>query len=220
MSQGYEALWEPFKGGPDWLNERSRAEAQLDVWKAAVLERHAAFICRVKKWDKLNYKHSTYTIDTHFRPKYSSLFFLLLLITHKCIYLIRSSKQISKAPVKAIPPKPILPVRPIIKDICRNSHRAFSGLGRHCANDLLYHLALHPGTPSYIICLDIKLYVRFKNAIYIFLARFISPNAFLLRSATRPNTTNPFDFNKKSNDDYMSSYIDVFRRVKASTFLL
>lgn len=113
----------------------------------------------------------------------------------------------------SILPKPELRCRPIIKDIGRNSHHAFSGLGRHCANDLLFTLALHPGTPCHIICTNDVLYQNLKEGIFNFLSMFDTPT-FHKRTATIPNTLNPFTFNDLSNESYISSYIYVFRRVK------
>lgn len=109
-------------------------------------------------------------------------------------------------------------MRSIIKDICRNSHRAFGGFGRHCANDVLYRLAIHPGTPCHIICNSISAYQKFKKGIYEFIAEFSSPK-FLRRVATRTNTENPFTFNERSNREYLSAHIDVFRRVKVCIFV-
>lgn len=97
--------------------------------------------------------------------------------------------------------------------MCDNEGLAFSGLGRHCANDLLHRLEIYPGTPSFVICEDNDTYNRLKQGIYDFLKRFKSPT-FLASVATTPNTMNPFEFNAISNEKYISSYIDVFRRTR------
>lgn len=95
--------------------------------------------------------------------------------------------------------------------MCDNEDLAFSGLGRHCANDVLHRLAIFPGTPSYVICEDDEKYNQLKQGIYNYLERF-QRRAFIRDIVTTPNTLNPFEFNGNSNDKYISSYIDVFRR--------
>lgn len=97
--------------------------------------------------------------------------------------------------------------------MARNVHGAFSGLGRHCINDLLYRAGIFPGTPVHVICLDSSLFYRLKALIYEYIAQY-SSERFLKQVVSVRNSTNPFDFNEKSNQDYLSSYIDVFRRCK------
>lgn len=109
--------------------------------------------------------------------------------------------------------------RPILIDMARNVHGAFAGLGRHCINDLLYQAAIFPGTPSYVICLDLTLYHRLKDMIFKYVAGF-SSEKFLKGIVSVQNTRNPFAFNEKSNQKYLSSHIDVFRRTKVCLSLI
>lgn len=97
--------------------------------------------------------------------------------------------------------------------MARNVHGAFAGLGRHCINDLLYQAAIFPGTPSYVICLNLTIYHHLKDMISRYIAGF-SSQKFLKGVVSVQNTRNPFAFNEKSNQKYFSSYIDVFRRTK------
>lgn len=130
------------------------------------------------------------------------------------MYLQRKNKYEIKINTEP-PPKDFN--RPIITDMARNTHGAFSGLGRHCINDLLYQAGIFPGTPSYVICLDLSLYCRLKDLIYSYIARF-SSQKFLKKIVSVQNTNNPFAFNETSNQNYISSYIDVFRRTKVCFF--
>lgn len=97
--------------------------------------------------------------------------------------------------------------------MAKNAHNAFSGLGRHCINDLLHLAAIFPGTPSWVICKDPELFYHLKELIYTYIAQY-SKSKFLKRVATTCNSRNPFEFNEKSNKEYISSHIHVFRRVK------
>jgi hypothetical protein len=106
------------------------------------------------------------------------------------------------------------PTRRIIHEICTNKSEAFSGFGRHTANDFLYFAATFPGTPAYIICRDSERYQKFKDLIHKYQSQFSSPEFHRLVS-TSPNTNNPFAFNENSNTVYMQAYIQVFRRTKA-----
>lgn len=110
-------------------------------------------------------------------------------------------------------PKP--PRRPIIKEICNNPFGAFSGFGRHCANDFLFLNTIFPGMPSYLICSDDKFYEEFKDAIYSYVTQFSSTKFYKLVSSI-PNTENPFSFNETSNTIYIDKYIQVFRRAYAN----
>jgi hypothetical protein len=112
------------------------------------------------------------------------------------------------------PPKP--PLRPIIHEICSNSLGAFSGFGRHLANDFLFGMLLFPGMPSYEICSNDALFMEFEDGIHEYLLQFRTDDFF--KAVTRigvANSDNPFAFQQRANDDYMRLYILVFRRVQA-----
>lgn len=82
-------------------------------------------------------------------------------------------------------------------------------------NDLLFYLAIHPATPSYVVCGDLEAYAHFKESVHLYLIQFTKPE-FLKRVATTPNSDNPFEFNELSNREYMAQYIAVFRRIRVS----
>lgn len=112
------------------------------------------------------------------------------------------------------PDKPKLPpqrFRPVIQEICHNSLGAFSGFGRHTANDFLFQQAIFPGIPSYLLCEDDATFDAFVAAIYAYLTSFTTPT-FLNDVTSVANSTNPFSFNNTSNDKYTKHYILVFRR--------
>ncbi|KII83447.1 hypothetical protein PLICRDRAFT_119413 [Plicaturopsis crispa FD-325 SS-3] len=112
------------------------------------------------------------------------------------------------------PREPLPPDTPIIVDMCGNAGGAFTGLGRHTANDLLFRLAIFPSTPSHIICKDNTLFAALKSGIAAYMDRFTS-RSFLDDVSAVSNSPNPFAFNERSNDRYIQQYIDVFRRTKA-----
>ncbi|KAF8204136.1 hypothetical protein BJ912DRAFT_841585, partial [Pholiota molesta] len=111
----------------------------------------------------------------------------------------------------ALQPIPIPRARPIIKEIATNSLGAFSGFGRHLANDFLFLYCFFPGTPSYVICSDDKEFQRLEDSIYEYLSHFTT-DEFLRKISMATNTDNPFAFNETSNDVYMRTEMHVFRR--------
>jgi len=116
--------------------------------------------------------------------------------------------------VPVVPPVtfPDEPVRPIIREICNNTLGAFSGFGRHLANDFLFRIWTFPGTPSHVICSNDEHFNRFKRELFVFMDALNTPE-FADKVTCVPNSQSPFAFNDKSNQVYMESYIDVFRRM-------
>jgi len=105
------------------------------------------------------------------------------------------------------------PIRPIIKEICTNSGGAFSGFGRHLANDFLFNAAIHPATPAIYICEDDESFTELLEGIPAYLKRFTRREYYNPMLAGRSlDRKNPFEFHENSNRHYMQSYIDVFRR--------
>jgi hypothetical protein len=95
----------------------------------------------------------------------------------------------------------------------RKSNRSACGLGRHCLNDLFHQTAIFPGTPSYVVCVTHpELFKRYKARVPEFAAQFIK-RKFFDNCTKVVNSKNPFEFNIDANNAYISSYIDVFRRV-------
>ncbi|RDB24436.1 hypothetical protein Hypma_008475 [Hypsizygus marmoreus] len=175
-SPSWPSFFEPFKGGPDWVSERTLAERALDKWRKKTLALY-------QSWQD----DSTHMITNYFHVT-----------------------SLNQVPPRPKPPKSIAD-RSILCDIYSNSHRAFSGFGPHTANDFLYQIALFPGTPSYIICLDDRKYTDFKVSLHTYMAQFYAPE-FLSRVASVANDNNPFAFQGISNLTYTSSYTLVFRR--------
>ncbi|PPQ97533.1 hypothetical protein CVT26_002417, partial [Gymnopilus dilepis] len=58
---------------------------------------------------------------------------------------------------------------PIVDVMAENTSMAFSGFGRHLANDFLYYAALFPGTPCTWICSDDKRFLRFQESILTYM---------------------------------------------------
>ena len=104
----------------------------------------------------------------------------------------------------------------IIHEICTNSLGAFSGFGRHLANDFLFTMALFPGTPSYEICSDDEHFAEFEAQIYNYLSQFSTKKFFdRVTSFSVASANNPFAFQERANQKYMKHYILVFRRERA-----
>jgi len=80
--------------------------------------------------------------------------------------------------------------------------------------DFFHWAAIFPGTPSYIICArNPEIYAHIRDVLPTFMARFDSKE-FRHIAASVTNSENPYTFNTKANDLYISRYIDVFRRIK------
>ncbi|RDB27826.1 hypothetical protein Hypma_002116 [Hypsizygus marmoreus] len=203
-SANWFELWEHFKGGPDWFYERRLAERHLRNWRSAVLKQYRAWRVRWRSWKaKADQRSLLEFITAEPAPKG----------TRKGKKKSKSEPKGKQMTTPALGPAPAAPAHYLIKDICRNSHRAFSGLGRHTANDLLFRLGLFPGMPCYVLCLDGTAYRQFKAGIFAYLSEFRSPQ-FLKRVSSTPNSLNPFTFNDNSHEKYLSRHIDVFRRTK------
>lgn len=106
------------------------------------------------------------------------------------------------------------PIRPIIKELCTNNLGAFSGFGRHLANDFLHLVSIFPGMPSRFICETNEAFEPFATGVEGYLKSFTEPK-FLKKVSSIPNSDNLFAFNDTSNTNYMQSYIHVFRRKAA-----
>ena len=87
---------------------------------------------------------------------------------------------------------------------------AFSGFGRHTANDFLFLQAIFPGMPSRLLCEDLATFNKFVTAIEQYLSSFTTSD--FLKSITVANSINPFIFNETSNQNYMKRHILIFRR--------
>ncbi|KAJ7149916.1 hypothetical protein C8R46DRAFT_1306347 [Mycena filopes] len=98
-----------------------------------------------------------------------------------------------------------------IVDVLNNAHGPGGGIGKHLASDLLYEVAIHPDTPSFVLCSDNVLYMRFRTNVPHFMARWTSPE-FLKACGGRPNSLNPFAFNRTSDRNFIWSYVSVYRR--------
>lgn len=98
--------------------------------------------------------------------------------------------------------------------MCGNTLGAFSGFGRHTVNDFLFQEAIFPGTPSYLLCQDDEVFERFVESLEGYLKSF-DHDSFYKRTVSITNSTNPFAFNEKSNDQYMKHHILIFRRTTA-----
>jgi hypothetical protein len=123
-----------------------------------------------------------------------------------------------KAPAKPTPLRPP-PSISISQDLARKANLASCGLGRHTISDFLHQVRIFPGTPSYVICVKCPdLFDRLRAHLPSYMVQFADQNDFLRRTGTVVNSENPFAFNTDSNNNYISGWIDVFRRVKVKVF--
>lgn len=112
-----------------------------------------------------------------------------------------------------LPPRPKPSNLPIATVMANNVADSFAGYGRHTINDFLFQLAIHPHTPAYVICEDDTTYNEFKAHLHVYMKQYRQPK-FLHIAATVANSSNPFAFNKKSDEAYTSGWVQVFRRTK------
>ncbi|KAK7015047.1 hypothetical protein R3P38DRAFT_2999205 [Favolaschia claudopus] len=87
------------------------------------------------------------------------------------------------------------------------------GLGQHLANDLLYGLAMHPDTPSFEVCASREMFHELRTYLPKFMATWRSEE-YYTRCAGLPNSNNPFVFHEVSNQNFLKSYVQVYRRTK------
>jgi hypothetical protein len=172
----------------------------IQHWRFAVLEEHRRWELRVEELKAQNKallktRKTTYPLTKYFQTT-------------------KSGKPLPKRPAPPplyLPPEPI---RPIIKELCTNSLGAFSGFGRHLANDFLHLQSIFPGTPSRIICEKDEVFEDFSASVQKYLTSFTTTK-FLASVTSTTNSNNPFVFNEESNRVYMQSHILVFRRRRA-----
>ena len=85
------------------------------------------------------------------------------------------------------------------------------GMGKQLANDFLFEIAVHPDMPSSELCADEAQYKRFHTHIPVFMSRWIS-HKFLELCGGTTNSKNPLAFNSKSDQNFLRSYVRVYRR--------
>lgn len=183
-------MFNSFKGGPDWVIERLLAIMAIQNWRITICEEHRCWEARVAEL-RANYKALLCSLRSTLND-----------------YLLTTRQP--------LPPPPSLPCEPIcliIKELCTNSLGAFSGFGRHLANDFLYLQAIFPGTPSRIICRNDEVFKKFATNVESYLKSF-TEEAFLDSVTSVANSDNPFAFNETSNTLYMQHHILVFCRTK------
>ncbi|KAF8974728.1 hypothetical protein BDZ97DRAFT_1646869 [Flammula alnicola] len=96
-------------------------------------------------------------------------------------------------------------------------HLAMSRLAEW-RNDLLHLLCWFPGTPSYVICSDDKLFNELADGIYQYLYQF-TLRSFLDIASSVPNSDNPLTFNEYCNTVYLRKWVLVYRRSMAQLTL-
>ncbi|KAH9924593.1 hypothetical protein B0H21DRAFT_826713 [Amylocystis lapponica] len=99
---------------------------------------------------------------------------------------------------------------PIVKVLC-DSQDIFNGFGRHTAHDFLHLQGLWPGHPTVLICQANDIFDRFRDGLVLYMSTWASQK-FLERVAGVPNVDNPLQFNYKSDINYMSHYVHVYRK--------
>lgn len=96
--------------------------------------------------------------------------------------------------------------------LCNNAI-AFSGIGKHLANDLLYEMALFPSMPVSIICHSDSLFSKLKVTLRRYMAQWLDPY-FLETCAGVPSSCNPLEYNDKASRKYMQDRVLVFRKAE------
>jgi hypothetical protein len=193
--------------------------AAIEMWRTAVIEERDEWQHQVDKLRKayneaLHEHNSTRRLEFYFQPKSGRYWYFhsRSFSTNIChLFTFRPATTILPPSLPVLPPQPF---RPIIKEICANAFGAFSGFGRHTANDFLFLHAIFPGMPAYLLCENKEVFEHFSFQIYAYLKSF-NTNKFYARIVSVTNSDNPFAFNEESNEQYMKHHILVFRRVKA-----
>lgn len=98
-----------------------------------------------------------------------------------------------------------------IVDALRADAMAFSGVGRHLANDICFENAFHPSMPVSLICRDNNAFDSFKANLRSYMGQWIEPEYFETCGGS-PMTTNPFEYNMKSGTKYFQERMKVFRK--------
>ena len=98
----------------------------------------------------------------------------------------------------------------IVDILCDTNVLAYSGFGRHCANDFLHLMGIYSGaTRTFHLWFrwDLR---KWKREIASYMATWRSTK-FLRLTASICNTKNPFAFNYTSCVNYFGMYLKVFR---------
>ncbi|KAI0348878.1 hypothetical protein OH77DRAFT_1374560, partial [Trametes cingulata] len=181
-SKMWQHLWSS-NHGPDWINERADAEANLDKWRAAVLSpKPAAGMPMPPQEERIT---RFYTTTSSGKP------LKLLFDDPKFVADARASPS-------------------LVESLC-DLLFVFNGYGQHTSNDLLHRLALWPGMPPEKLCRNEQLYKEFKEALSSYAAQYASPEYYSSCLGV-PNRGAALAFNYKSDDNYIAKYVDVFRK--------
>ena len=196
--QHWNYLFSSFKGGPDWVLERPLALSAILNWRISILEDHSRWKSHIKE---LTARH-----EAQLKSKMKS--------TRGIGHYFSTTSGKSLPPLLSLLCLPCEPICPIIKELCANSWGAFSGFGRHLANDFLYLQSLFPGTPLRFICEEDNVFTKFTDSVEHYLGSF-TKEAFLNSVTTVTNSDNSFMFNERLNRIYMQHHILVFRHTQA-----
>jgi hypothetical protein len=103
---------------------------------------------------------------------------------------------------------------PVVEAL-RNDPMAFSGVGRHLANNICFENAFYPSMPVSLICHDDKVFASFKANLRTYMHQWIEPEYFETCGGN-PVTNNPFEYNEKSGRKYAQERLRVFRKAVVS----
>lgn len=101
-----------------------------------------------------------------------------------------------------------------IVDVLADNKGPGGGIGKHLACDFLYQVAIHPDTPCFFLCSNNELYDRVRAHLPVFMMTWVSEK-FLKACGGRTNSLNPFAFNTTSNRNFLSGFVDMYRRTMA-----
>jgi hypothetical protein len=103
--------------------------------------------------------------------------------------------------------------RSIFQDMRANVCGAFNGFGHQTANDFLASIAVHPGTPSGLICISRDAFGDFVEQIPKYFRRLCEKTC--LRRTAPQMHSNPFAFNESAHKKALEGVM-VFKRVNTT----
>lgn len=90
----------------------------------------------------------------------------------------------------------------------------FNGFGQHTANDILHLLAIHPLTPTWVLCESDLMFDSFAQRLQDVSSEWHSAK-FFKRVACDVNSSNPFAYQYCMDAAYKATYVQVYRKIEA-----
>ena len=102
----------------------------------------------------------------------------------------------------------------LVREMCSNQ-RVFNGFGKHTTIDLLYALAVWPGTPPCVICENDDTFEHFASGLVYYSRMWLSRDYWNDCLAPQ-NLSSAVAHDRWSNKKYLSKYLWVFRKSEIS----